>query len=134
MKKKALLSFLGLVFILSTSTAGMCRPRYHHHPHNYRHYYHDSDALIWGMTGLVVGSLVTGIALQSSYEPRQVVYIPPPDSSPYYGAVFSYPPQVPPGMCRWERYMLDEYGRYVMGPDGQPAKQYTLGSCQYPPR
>lgn len=146
MKKKRLFASLVFVLVLFLSSTGMCRPPYYSHHyshryphHNYHHHYygHGGDALAWGLTGLVVGSLITGIIMQPPPVRHQVVYSPPPPppaSAQYYGTVYSYPPQVPPGMCRWERYILDSYGRHVIGPDGLPAKQYTLGSCQYPPR
>jgi len=43
------------------------------------------------------------------------------------------PPQAPPGMCRWERTVLDNRGRPVRDPYGRPLKEYAIGSCQSPP-
>ena len=42
-------------------------------------------------------------------------------------------PAVPPGMCRWERTVLDSSGRPVLDRDGRPLTEYTTGSCLYPP-
>lgn len=98
----------------------------HHHHGGYRHSGHGGgNALAWGLTGLFVGSALTGLAYQSSAQP---VYQPPVaiPTTPY-------PPDVPPGMCRWERYVLDSHGRALFDAYGQPVKEYSLGSCQYPP-
>lgn len=105
---------------------------YHHYrPHYSHHYYHGGgDAWAWGLTGLVLGGALVAAATQPvvyAQPPQQVVYAPPP------APVYNYPPNVPPGMCRWERYVLDGYGRTVLDQNGQPVKEYTLGNCQYPP-
>lgn len=42
-------------------------------------------------------------------------------------------PAVPPGMCRWERTMLDNSGRPVLDRYGRPVKEYAIGSCLTPP-
>lgn len=42
-------------------------------------------------------------------------------------------PEVPPGMCRWERTVLDSNGRPVLDRYGRPLTEYTIGSCLYPP-
>lgn len=42
-------------------------------------------------------------------------------------------PEVPPGMCRWERTVLDSSGRPVLDRDDRPLTEYTIGSCLYPP-
>ncbi len=68
-------------------------------------------ALGWGLTGLFLGSVLTSLAYRPS---------PPP----------MYPP---PGMCRWERSVLDPYGRTLLDRYGRPVKEYALGSCRYPP-
>ncbi|MHB8809629.1 MAG: hypothetical protein ACYC9M_06410 [Desulfobulbaceae bacterium] len=92
---------------------------------HYDHYDHDDDALLW-FGGILLGTLFLSSMLQQpAYEPP-VYYQPQPQ-------VYTYPPYVPPGMCRWERYMRDRQGRFVLDQYGQPIKEYTLGSCQYPP-
>lgn len=42
-------------------------------------------------------------------------------------------PAIPPGRCRWERYLLDGHGRPVLDPYGGPVKEYRIGSCHSPP-
>ncbi|WP_310599184.1 hypothetical protein [Desulfobulbus sp.] len=42
-------------------------------------------------------------------------------------------PQAPPGMCRWERTVLDGAGRPVLDRYGRPIKEYAIGSCVSPP-
>lgn len=42
-------------------------------------------------------------------------------------------PAMPPGMCRWERTVLDSNGRPVLDRYGRPLKEYAIGSCLYPP-
>lgn len=42
-------------------------------------------------------------------------------------------PAVPPGMCRWERTVLDNSGRPVLDRYGRPVKEYAIGSCLTPP-
>ena len=118
------------------------RPNYHYQKYrHYNRYYHD-DAWAWGIAGLVVGSALTAIVTRPVvYEPSRpaVVYVessPPRTTyqSPVGQArIYTYPPEVPPGMCRWERPMVDEYGRSVLNRDGMPGKVYTLGSCEFPP-
>lgn len=100
-------------------------PRYYGHHHHHRGYHGDA-ALWWGLGGLLLGTIIVTAAMQPPPQPR-VVYSQP------QAPVYSYPPAIPPGMCRWERYILDDYGRVVYDQFGQPIKQYTLGSCQYPP-
>ena len=108
-------------------SAGMCwyggpppPPRYHHH-------HHGGDAWLWGLGGLVLGSAIVATAMQPSPPPRQVVYVDQPP------ATYSYAPQVASRTCRWERYVLDAYGRTVFDRYGQPVKEYTSGPCDYPP-
>lgn len=114
--------FALMVVILATSlvpSEGMCWSRHGGHG------YHHNDALLWGLGGLVLGSTIVAATYQPP--PPQVVYAAPPP--PVYG----YAPNVPPGMCRWERYVLDGYGRTLLDQRGQPVREYTVGSCQYPP-
>jgi hypothetical protein len=150
MKRKKILYFLVFALILFTASEAMCgryAPRFygppvHHYyrPSHFSHHYHGyygGDALAWGLAGLVVGSAIA-LAAVPQRAPAQIVYTTPVYTAPpvdtrYRGVVYSYPPQVPPGMCRWERYRLDNFGRYVIAPDGQPVKEWTLGSCQYSP-
>jgi hypothetical protein len=122
-KKIVLALIIGIMALPLVPSEGMCwygRPGY-----GYYHGYHHNDALLWGLSGLVVGAAVTTAVLQPP--PQRVVYaVPPP-------AVYTYPPSVPPGMCRWERYVLDGYGRTLLDHYGQPVKEYTIGPCQNAP-
>lgn len=98
---------------------------------DYDRYYDDDDddvdeALLWGLGGLLLGGLLLSAATQDQPAQPEVISQPPPQ-------VYGYPPPVPPGMCRWERSVLDAYGRNVLDQYGQPVKEYTLGSCQFPP-
>ena len=92
------------------------------------HHHHGDVALAWGLTGFFLGSALTAFTYRP---PPPVVYT----SAPVYQrpAVYRHAPHVPPGACRWERYVLDGYGRNVFDPYGRPLKEYTIGSCQYPP-
>ena len=95
-------------------------------------HYHGGVALAWGMGGLFLGSALTAAA----YRQPSVVYVtspPPVTYQAYQPPVTTYAPAVPPGMCRWERYVLDQYGSVLYDRAGNPLKEYTLGSCQYPP-
>ncbi|ADW17345.1 hypothetical protein Despr_1175 [Desulfobulbus propionicus DSM 2032] len=92
----------------------------------YSHHHHGDAALAWGLTGLFIGSMLTAAA----YRPP-VVYAAPP--AVYRPPVYAYAPSVPPGSCRWERYVLDGYGRALLDPYGRPIKEYTIGPCDYPP-
>ncbi|MEW6521536.1 MAG: hypothetical protein AB1461_19230 [Thermodesulfobacteriota bacterium] len=98
-----------------------------HYPHHSHH--HGDEALWWGLGGLLLGTFIAAATLHPPPPPppRPVVYAQPQTQ------VYTYPPYVPPGMCRWERFMLDGYGRPVLDQYGQPVKEYSLGSCQYPP-
>lgn len=99
----------------------------------YNEYDDDDDdvdeALLWGLGGLVLGSLLLSAAMNE--QPAQATA--PEMYGPPQPQVYNYPPPVPPGMCRWERYVLDSYGANVLDQYGQPVKEYTLGSCQFPP-
>ena len=114
--------FALMVVIMATSlvpSEGMCWSR-----HGGRGYHHN-DALLWGLGGLVLGTTLVAATYQPP--PPQVVYGAPPP------AVYGYAPSVSPGMCRWERYVLDGYGRTLLDQRGQPVREYTVGPCQYPP-
>ena len=117
MGKKTLLALvLSLLVTPFSPTAGWC------------HYHHGGVALAWGVTGFFLGSTLAAFTYRP---PPPVVYAAPPPV--YYPPVSTYAPAVPPGMCRWERYVLDRYGRTLLDQYGRPVKEYTLGSCQYPP-
>ena len=60
----------------------------------------------------------------AAFDPAPLAYPPP---------VYVSPPQAPPGMCRWERIVLDNNGRPVLDQSGKPLKEYAIGSCQHPP-
>ena len=134
MKKRLIAGVALSLFALSLYPAtGMA---WHHPPRSYYHHGHGDD-WVWGLTGLLIGGALVAAATQP------VVYAPPPPVAAYppYGAygppaqasVYSYPPAVPPGLCRWERYVLDGQGRALLDAYGQPIREYTIGSCQYPP-
>jgi hypothetical protein len=128
------LSLFALSLLPATGMAWHHRPRpyYSHH-----HYHGHSDDWVWGLTGLLIGGALVAAAT------RPVVYAAPPPVVAYppysaYGPpaqarVYSYPPAVPPGLCRWERYVLDGQGRALLDAYGQPIREYTIGSCEYPP-
>lgn len=98
-------------------------PAYRHH-----HGHHGGDAWLWGLGGLVLGTAIVATALQPPPPPpRHVVYVDPQPVG------YAYQPRVAPEMCRWERYVLDGYGRTVFDRYGQPLKEYTTGPCDYPP-
>ena len=128
-KKTALVLILALLLTPLYPSVGMSRhysaPKFNHN-HHYYYGYNGDEALIWALTGLIFGTILASATLQMP-PPREVVYVEPK------APVYTYPPFVPPGMCRWERYVLDGYGRIVFDQNDQPVKQYTLGSCQYPP-
>jgi hypothetical protein len=52
-----------------------------------------------------------------------------PATQLYQMPVYNAKPDVPPGMCRWERFVLDGYGRPVLDSSGQPVKEYAIGPC-----
>ena len=87
---------------------------------------HHNDAVVWGLGGLVLGTTIVAATYQPP-PPRVVYGAPPPAVDDYYA------PNVAPGMCRWERYVLDGYGRTLLDQRGQPVREYTVGPCQYPP-
>jgi hypothetical protein len=94
--------------------------------HQRHHRNNGGDAWLWGLGGLVLGTAIVATAMQPTAQ--QVVYAeaPPP--------AYAYPRAYAPAQCRWERYVLDGYGRNVYDRYGQPLKEYTTGPCDYPPR
>lgn len=121
-----MLCFLLIPLYPASGMSRHYRPsRLYHHHHHYRNY-HGDEAVFWALGGLILGSVIVAAALQ-----------PPPSRDVGYvraqAPIYTYPPAVPSGMCRWERFVLDNYGNMVLDKYGQPIKQYTLGSCQYPP-
>lgn len=125
-KKTALLLVCALVVTLSSPAQGLAW-RYHHpRSHHHNHDYHGDASLFWGLTGLLLGTAVIASIIQQP-PPVQIVR---PRPRPI---VYTYPPPVPPGLCRWERYLLDGNGRIILDQYGQPVMEYTIGSCQYPP-
>ena len=125
-KKTAFVLAVSILMISLSPSTGMCwrsyrSPSHHHHGH------HGDEALLWGLGGILLGTAILAAILPPPPPPRPVVYMQPPTP------VYTYPPEVPPGMCRWERYVLDSYGRAVVDQYGQPVKEYMIGSCQYPP-
>ena len=121
MVRKTIFALMVVIMAMSlVPSEGMCW--YSHHG---GHGYYRNDGLLWGLGGLVLGTTIAAVALQPP--PQQVVYGAPPP------AVYGYAPSVPPGMCRWERYVLDGYGRTLLDQRGQPVREYTVGPCQYPP-
>lgn len=123
-KKTFFALLIGVMAVSLVPSVGMGRYSHgayysHHYGH---HHHHHGDALLFGLGGLVLGTTIAAAALQPP--PRPVVYAPP---------VYTYQPAVPPGMCRWERYVLDGYGRTLYDHYGQPVKEYTVGPCQYAP-
>jgi hypothetical protein len=132
-KKTVYALIFGLVSTSLLPSIGIGRqPGYYEGPGRYYGGYHGgyyhNDAWVWGLGGLLVGSALTAAFLQYPPQP-QVVYGYPPSPT----QVYSYKPSVPPGMCRWERTVLDNYGRAILDQDGRPILEYTIGSCQSPP-
>ena len=129
-KKTALILVLAILMTPLYPSSGMCWRSHssgYYHQSNYYRGYRGDDAWLWGLTGLILGAVIVAATIQQP-PPRRVVYVEGPQTP-----IYAYPPEVPPGMCRWERYILDDYGRVILDQYGQPVKQYTLGSCQYPP-
>jgi len=143
-KKTVYALVFGLISTSFLPSIGMCRhPGYYGGPGRYyggyhggpsRYYggyhggYYHNDVWVWGLGGLLVGSALTAAFRQYPPQPRVVYGYPPPPTQ-----VYSYKPSVPPGMCRWERTVLDNYGRAILDPNGRPVLEYTIGSCQSPP-
>lgn len=132
LKRTALVLVVALLFTPLSPSVGLTwyshspgpyyHDRYYYDHGHYDHY--DDDAWLW-VGGILLGTLFLSTMLQ------------PPSPPVYYQQqqtqIYTYPPYVPPGMCRWERYVLDGNGRFVLDQYGQPIKEYTLGSCQFPP-
>ena len=126
---------LAFAMILTAISPSVGMSRYYHssgHGHyghySYHHHHHDSDeALFWGLTGFFLGTALLYAFLQPPPQQEYRTYVAP------QVRIYTYPPRVPPGMCRWERYILDNYGRIMLDQYGQPVMEYTLGSCQYRP-
>lgn len=143
-RKTAYAVVLGMMTISLMPSIGRCwHSGYYGGPGRYyggygRYYgsHYNNNAWAWGLGGLVVGSVLTAAVLQNP-PPSQVVYVAPPPTQVVYASpptqVYSYRPNVPPGMCRWERTVLDNYGRPLLDRKGYPVLEYTIGSCQSPP-
>ena len=56
----------------------------------------------------------------------------PIEPRPRFDPVASVP-VAPPGLCRWERTVLDGFGRPILDRYGRPVKEYAIGSCVAPP-
>ena len=116
-KKTILAVACGLLVVPLAPTAGQC----HHH--------HGGVALAWGITGFLIGSTLAAV----SYRPApEVVYAAPPPPV-YPPPAYGYAPRVRAETCRWERYVLDGYGRVMMDGYGRPLKEFAVGPCGYPP-
>ena len=132
-KKLVYALVFGLLTLSLLPSIGMCA--YHgSYGNNGRYYgsyqggYHYNDAWVWGLGGLIVGSALTSAFLQYPPPPQVVYGYPPPPTQ-----VYSYKPSIPSGMCRWERTVLDYYGRAILDQYGHPVLDYTIVSCQSPP-
>ena len=141
---------LGMISISLLPSAGICWTSgyygggYHGGYGGYHGGYYNNDAWAWGLGGLVVGSALTAAVLYQppppvvyAYPPpQQVVYVNPPPQQVVNAQpptqVYSYKPNIPPGMCRWERKVLDNYGRPLLDQKGHPVLEYMIGSCQSP--
>ena len=126
-KKTAFVLVISIVMLTIYPSVSMSWHSYPPRHNHYYHYGHVDEGLFWGMTALFFGTALLSTFLQSSQQQVPPAYVAPKTR------IYTYPPVVPPGMCRWERYILDDYGRMLLDQYGQPVKEYTLGSCQYPP-
>jgi len=160
-KKTAFIIALSMMAVSILPSTGMCWSSGYHGGSG-RHYgghggyygggynrgyggYYNNNAWAWGLGGLVVGSALTAAVLyqppppQVVYAyppPQQVVYAAPPQQvmyAPQQTAVYTNKPSIPPGKCRWERTVLDNYGRAVLDQYGNPVLEYTIGECNFPP-
>jgi hypothetical protein len=66
--------------------------------------------------------------------PFVAAFDPAPAVETLWPPITLYPPPVPPGMCRWERQVLDSYGRPLLDQNGHPLREYTIGPCDVPPK
>lgn len=122
-KKTVLALACSLLVVSMVPTVGQCR---HHH--------HGGVALAWGLTGFLLGSTVAAVSYRPP--PVEVVYVEPPPvyAQPAYPPpAYGYAPRPQAETCRWERYVLDGYGRVMLDGYGRPVKEYTVGPCQSPP-
>jgi hypothetical protein len=120
-KKTVLALACSLLVVPMAPTTGQC----HHH--------HGGVALAWGLTGFLLGSTLAAFSYRP---PPEVVYAePPPVYAPpaYSPPAYGYAPRRQAETCRWERFVLDRYGRVMLDGYGRPVKEYSVGSCQYPP-
>ncbi|ADW18655.1 hypothetical protein Despr_2517 [Desulfobulbus propionicus DSM 2032] len=65
--------------------------------------------------------------------PFVAAFDPSPGAARHGRPIYLSPPPVPPGMCRWERQVLDQFGRPVLDQYGQPLREYTIAPCLTPP-
>ncbi|MDO5675052.1 MAG: hypothetical protein Q4G66_09075 [bacterium] len=96
--------------------------------------FHSRGAAFWGGLGeLSLGDIFAPFIVDPPFALDQpfsrTSYAPRYNSQP----VYSYPPEVPPGLCRWERTVLDSSGRPLLDARGMPVKEYTIGSCSVAP-
>ena len=100
--------------------------------------FHSRGTAFWGGLGeLSLGHIFAPFVVDPPFvldqpfsQPGYAPYAPRYSTQP----VYSYPPAVPPGLCRWERTVLDGSGRPLLDASGMPVKQYTIGSCSSPPQ
>ncbi|MDD2464913.1 MAG: hypothetical protein PHI97_13030 [Desulfobulbus sp.] len=119
MKKTVLALACSLLVVPLVPSVGEC------------HHAHGGDALVWGITGLLVGSTLASVSYRP---PPEVVYTaPPPPAYPPPAYSYSYAPPAPVETCRWERPVLDGYGRVMLDGYGRPMREYTVGPCNAPP-
>lgn len=143
MKKTTVLALaLGLSTLLVLPGSAMSRPYASvgigYSPVNNVHLgaYHSSYAsdATWGGFGtLSLGDIFAPFIV----DPPLALDMPfsQPGYAPDYASqpVYSYPPEVPPGLCRWERNVLDANGWPLLDASGMAIKEYTIGSCSSPP-
>lgn len=136
-KTLSILTLCTLVLGLTPST-GLSWHGHRHYGYNHHHSRHGGDGWVWGLSGLILGGMLVAAVTQPVLyppPPPSVAYAPSPATSvPPQAEVYSTPPAVPPGMCRWERYILDGYGQPMRDQYGELLREYTLGSCQSPPQ
>ncbi|NLZ17550.1 MAG: hypothetical protein GX087_07435 [Desulfobulbaceae bacterium] len=98
------------------------------------HSFYASDAAWGGFGTLSLGDIFVPFIV----DPPLALDMPfsQPSYAPGYASqpVYSYPPEVPPGLCRWERNVLDANGWPLLDASGMAIKEYTIGSCFSPPQ